>query len=330
MHYKAIKLIKRPGLNITPDVFDVVTEETPELNEGQVLIKQTAMSLAPAMKGWMSPDTESYIPPVELGSTMRSTGVGEVVGSLNDNIPVGTRLMGMTGWAEYLVSDGRGMQVVPDSISDEAVLCVLSLPGMTAYHGLMNVGKPKAGETLFVTGAAGSVGVIVGQIAKAEGLRVVGCAGSDEKCRWLESELGFDQAINYHSDNLSAELAAAMPDGIDVFFENTGGPVQLLAYERMNTFGRIVVCGLIADYSSAQPAPGPSWLRMIKKRLTIQGFAMPDHWDKSAELVKAVSTYLMKGQIQYKAHTLQGLESAIEGVNLLFTGGNMGKLMVKL
>ncbi|HAU15401.1 MAG TPA: NADP-dependent oxidoreductase, partial [Gammaproteobacteria bacterium] len=269
-------------------------------------------------------------PPVELGSTMRSTGVGEVVGSLNDNIPVGTRLMGMTGWAEYLVSDGRGMQVVPDSISDEAVLCVLSLPGMTAYHGLMNVGKPKAGETLFVTGAAGSVGVIVGQIAKAEGLRVVGCAGSDEKCRWLESELGFDQAINYHSDNLSAELAAAMPDGIDVFFENTGGPVQLLAYERMNTFGRIVVCGLIADYSSAQPAPGPSWLRMIKKRLTIQGFAMPDHWDKSAELVKAVSTYLMKGQIQYKAHTLQGLESAIEGVNLLFTGGNMGKLMVKL
>lgn len=160
MHYKAIKLIKRPGLNITPDVFDVVTEETPELNEGQVLIKQTAMSLDPAMKGWMSPDTESYIPPVELGSTMRSTGVGEVVGSLNDNIPVGTRLMGMTGWAEYLVSDGRGMQVVPDSISDEAVLCVLSLPGMTAYHGLMNVGKPKAGETLFVTGAAGSVGVI--------------------------------------------------------------------------------------------------------------------------------------------------------------------------
>ncbi|RLT90519.1 MULTISPECIES: NADP-dependent oxidoreductase [unclassified Ketobacter] len=330
MHYKAIKLIKRPGLNITPDVFDVVTEETPELNEGQVLIKQTAMSLDPAMKGWMSPDTESYIPPVELGSTMRSTGVGEVVGSMNDNIPVGTRLMGMTGWAEYLVSDGRGMQVVPDSISDEAVLCVLSLPGMTAYHGLMNVGKPKAGETLFVTGAAGSVGVIVGQIAKAEGLRVVGCAGSDEKCRWLESELGFDQAINYHSDNLSAELAAATPDGIDVFFENTGGPVQLLAYERMNTFGRIVVCGLIADYSSAQPAPGPSWLRMIKKRLTIQGFAMPDHWDKSAELVKAVSTYLMKGQIQYKAHTLQGLESAIEGVNLLFTGGNMGKLMVKL
>ena len=330
MHYKAIKLIKRPGLNITPDVFDVVTEETPELNEGQVLIKQTAMSLDPAMKGWMSPDTESYIPPVELGSTMRSTGVGEVVGSLNDNIPVGTRLMGMTGWAEYLVSDGRGMQVVPDSISDEAVLCVLSLPGMTAYHGLMNVGKPKAGETLFVTGAAGSVGVIVGQIAKAEGLRVVGCAGSDEKCRWLESELGFDQSINYHSDNLSAELAAATPDGIDVFFENTGGPVQLLAYERMNTFGRIVVCGLIADYSSAQPAPGPSWLRMIKKRLTIQGFAMPDHWDKSAELVKAVSTYLMKGQIQYKAHTLQGLESAIEGVNLLFTGGNMGKLMVKL
>lgn len=330
MHYKAIKLIKRPGLNITPDVFDVVTEETPELNDGQILIKQTAMSLDPAMKGWMSADTDSYIPPVELGSTMRSTGIGEVIGSMNENFPIGTRLMGMTGWAEYVVTDGRGMQMVPDSVSDEAAVCVLSLPGMTAYQGLMNVGKPKAGETQFVTGAAGSVGVIVGQIAKAEGLRVVGCAGSDEKCHWLESELGFDQAINYHSENLEAELAAATPDGIDVFFENTGGPVQLMAFERMNTFGRVVVCGLISDYSSMQPAPGPSWMRMIKKRLTIQGYTMPDHWDKSAELVQAVAGYLMKGQIKYKAHTLEGLESAIEGINLLFTGGNMGKLMVKL
>lgn len=330
MHYKAIKLVKRPGLHITPDVFQVVTEETPELNDGEILIKQTAMSLDPAMKGWMSEDRDSYIPPVELGDTMRSSGVGEVVGSLNENFPVGCRVMGLTGWAEYIVSDGRGMQMVPDSISDEAVLCVLSLPGMTAYQGLMNVGKPKAGETLFVTGAAGSVGVIVGQIAKAEGLRVVGSAGSDEKCRWLEQELGFDKAINYHSEQLAEELAAATPNGIDVFFENTGGPVQLLAFDRMNTFGRVVVCGLISDYSSVQPAPGPSWMRVIKKRLTIQGFTMPDHWDKMGELVQAVSGYLMKGQIQYKAHTIEGLESAIEGINLLFTGGNMGKLMVKL
>jgi NADPH-dependent curcumin reductase CurA len=288
------------------------------------------MSLDPAMKGWMMPDTESYIPPVELGTVMRSSGVAEVVESKLEAFPVGSRVMGLIGWTEYAVSTGEGLQILPPEVSAEAVLCVLALPGLTAYQGLMEMGNPKAGETLVVSGAAGSVGSMVGQIAKAEGLRVVGTAGTDEKCRWLEDELGFDKAINYNAPNLEEALAEATPDGVDLYFENTGGPVQHATYERMNTHGRIIVCGMIADYNTTTPSAGPNWLRMIKKRLTIQGFAMPDHWDNVPQMSQKLGAYLMSGQIKYRAHTLHGLESAIEGINLLFSGGNTGKLLVEL
>ena len=247
MKYKAIKLVKRPGIHITPDLFETVTLETPELEAGQILLKQTHMSLDPAMKGWMMEDRSSYIPPVELGEVMRSSGIAEVVESRNDDYSAGDRLVGMIGWTEYAVSTGAGLQKLPAGADAEAVLCVLSLPGLTAYKGLMDFGKPKAGETLVVSGAAGSVGSMVGQLAKVEGLRVVGTAGTDEKCRWLEEELGFNKAINYKSDNLAQQLEDATPGGVDVYFENTGGPVQHIVYGRMNAHGRIVVCGMIAD-----------------------------------------------------------------------------------
>jgi len=276
------------------------------------------------------PDRDSYIPPVELGEVMRSSGVGEIIESKNEHFPVGARVMGLTGWAEYVVSDGKGMNLLPPDISAEAVLCVLALPGLTAYQGLMNVGKPNAGETLVVSGAAGSVGSMVGQIGKAEGLTVVGTAGSDDKCQWLVSELGFDAAINYKSDTLKEELTAATPDGVDLYFENTGGVVQHAVFERMNAHGRIMVCGMISDYNTATPSAGPNWIPIIKKRLTIQGFTMPDHYDKAPVIMQAMSQYLMEGKIKYRAHTLHGLTSAIEGINLLFTGGNTGKLLVEL
>ncbi|HSN52342.1 MAG TPA: NADP-dependent oxidoreductase [Woeseiaceae bacterium] len=330
MHYKAIKLVKRPRLTITPDVFEVVTLETPELTSGQVLLKQTHMSLDPAMRGWMSEDRGSYIPPVELGEIMRSSGVAEVVESKNDRFAVGDRVVGMIGWTEYAVSDGQGLNKLPAGISAEAVLCVLSLPGLTAWQGLMEIGKPKAGETLVVSGAAGSVGAMVGQLGKAEGLTVVGTAGSDEKCRWLEDELGFDVAINYKTDDLEKQLAGATPNGVDLYFENTGGPVQNVVFQRMNAHGRIIVCGMIADYNTATPSPGPNWLNIIRKRLTITGFTMPDHWDQVPYMMQKLAEYLAAGKLKYRAHKLEGLESAIEGINLLFTGGNTGKLMVEL
>ena len=330
MQYTAIKLVKRPQIHITPDLFETVILETPELEDQQILLKQTHMSLDPAMKGWMTDDRNSYIPPVELGEVMRSSGVAEVIESNNDGFCVGDRVVGMIGWTEYAVSGGKGLQILPPDVSAEAVLCVLSLPGLTAYQGLMEIGKPKAGETLVVSGAAGSVGSMVGQIAKAEGLRVIGTAGSDEKCRWLEDDLGFDQAINYKSDDLAEQLRDATPDGVDLYFENTGGPVQHITYGRMNAHGRIIVCGMIADYNTDKPSPGPNWINMIRRRLTIQGFAMPDHWDNVPFMMEKLSAYLMDGKIKYRAHKLNGLESAIEGINLLFTGGNTGKLMVEL
>lgn len=330
MQYKAIKLVKRPGLQITPDIFETVSLETPELDDGQILVKQTHMSLDPAMKGWMSPDKESYIPPVELGDVMRSSGVGEIVESKNDQYPVGAMVGGLMGWTEYYVGDGNGLRIIPPGISAEEVLCVLALPGLTAYQGLVEVGKPKSGETLVVSGAAGSVGSIVGQIAKAEGLHVIGTAGSDEKCRWLEDELGFDKAINYKSDDLAEQIKAATPNGIDIYFENTGGPVQHIAFWRMNAHGRIIVCGMISDYNTDKPSPGPNWLNIIRKRITIQGFTMPDHWDNVPKMTEALIGYYKAGQLKYRAHTLHGLESAIDGIHLLFTGGNTGKLMVEL
>ncbi|MEM9209407.1 MAG: NADP-dependent oxidoreductase [Pseudomonadota bacterium] len=330
MQYSAIKLVKRPELNITPDVFEVVTLETPALEDGQILLKQTHMSLDPAMRGWMSDDRGSYIPPVELGDIMRSSGVATVVESKHSGFAEGDQVTGMIGWTEYAVTDGAGLNTLPPGVSPEAVLCVLSVPGLTAYLGLINIGKPKAGETLVVSGAAGSVGSMVGQLGKAEGMTVVGTAGSDDKCRWLVDELGFDAAVNYKSDDMAKQLRAATPDGVDVYFENTGGPVQDAVFHRMNAHGRIVVCGMIADYNSATPAPGPNWLNIIRKRLTITGFTLPDHWDEVPELMQKLGAYLAAGKLKYRAHKLQGLDSAIDGINLLFSGGNTGKLLVEL
>ena len=330
MQYKAIKLVKRPTLEITPDVFETVTLETPALEDGQILLKQTHMSLDPAMRGWMSGDRGSYIPPVELGDVMRSSGVATVIESKHENFAEGDRVAGLIGWTEYAVSDGTRLNKLPPEVPPEAVLCVLALPGLTAYQGLIRIGKPKAGETLVVSGGAGSVGSMVGQLGKAEGLRVVGTAGSDEKCEWLIDELGFDAAINYKSDDLAEQIAEATPDGIDVYFENTGGPVQHIVFHRMNAHGRIIVCGMIADYNTDNPAPGPNWLNIVRKRLSITGFTMPDHWDDVPDMMQKLAVYFAEGKLKYRAHKLEGLESAIEGINLLFTGGNQGKLMVEL
>ncbi|MCK7458912.1 NADP-dependent oxidoreductase [Idiomarina aminovorans] len=329
--YKAINLIKRPQPGpVSADVFEVVEKELPEVSSGEMLIKQTQMSLDPAMFGWMSPDTESYIPPVELGTVMRSSGVGEVIESNHPDFSVGDRVMGMMGWQEYALSNGQGTNKVQAEVPDETVLSVFALPGLTATQGLFNVGKPQQGETLVVTGAAGSVGSIVGQLAKAEGLTVIGVVGSDEKANWIVNELGFDGAINYKGGDLDDQLTKLTPDGIDLYFENTGGPIQNRVIDRMNAHGRVVVCGMIADYDKAVPSPGPSWVPVIKKRLTIQGFTMPDHFDEVPSLLGKLTPYVQAGKIQYRSHVLEGLESAIEGLNLFFSGDNKGKLIVKL
>ncbi|TEW56012.1 NADP-dependent oxidoreductase [Psychromonas sp. RZ22] len=329
--FTAINLIKRPtGGPINASLFEVVKKEMPTVEPGQILVKQNYMSLDPAMFGWMSPDTNSYIPPVALGEVMRSSGIGEVIVSNHPDFTVGDRVMGMMGWQEYCLSDGKGLNKVTASLPDQGILSVFALPGLTATQGLFNVGKPKKGETLIVTGAAGSVGSIVGQLAKAEGLRVIGVVGNQEKADWIVNELGFDAAINYKSNDLDAQLAVAAPNGIDLFFENTGGPIQHLIFDRINAHGRVVVCGLIADYDNEVPELSPSWMNIIKRRITIQGFTMPDHFHQVPELLEKLTPYVLAGKIKHRAHVLEGLTSAIEGLNLFSEGENKGKLIVKI
>lgn len=328
--YKAINLIKHQEGKIGPELFEVVEKTVPKPGDGEFLVKQTYMSLDPAMMGWMTSDTDSYIPRVELGTVMRSSGIGEVVASNHADFAVGDQVMGMFGWREMLLTDGKGVNKVDKSVPPEMALSVFALPGLTATQGLYGYGHPKAGETLVVSGAAGSVGSIVGQLAKADGLRVIGVVGSDEKAGWIINELGFDGAVNYKTDELGAKLDELVPDGIDVYFENTGGPIQSYVFERMNAHGRIVVCGMIAEYTAADPSPGPNWMRIIKKRLSIQGFTMPDHMHKAQELQATLAPYVQNGQVKYRAHVLEGLESAMNGLALFLTGENKGKLMVKL
>ena len=329
--YTSINLVARPTPGpITADLFEVVEKPIPAAGPGEILIKQTHMSLDPAMIGWMSPDPESYIPPVALGDVMRSSGLGTVIESNHPDFVVGDTVRGMTGWAEYLTSNGQGISKVPPNVDAETALAVFALPGLTATQGLYGFGDPKAGETIVVSGAAGSVGSIVGQLAKADGLHVIGVAGDDEKCAWICDELGLDGAINYKTDDIAAKLAELAPNGVDIYFENTGGPIQDHVFERMNAHGRIIVCGMIADYTSATPRPGPNWIPIIKKRITVRGFAMPDHFDEIPALLEKLTPYVLGGKIKFRTHVLEGLESAIEGLNLFFTGGNRGKLIVKL
>jgi NADPH-dependent curcumin reductase CurA len=329
--YTAINLVQRPAPgSIQPDTFDIVKKDMPKIGAGQFLVKQTHMSLDPAMIGWMSSDTKSYIPPVALGDVMRSSGLGEIVESNHPDFHVGERVMGLMGWTEYFLSSGPGLNKVQEGLDPLMVLSVFALPGVTAMQGLYGVAKPRAGETIVVSGAAGSVGSIVGQLAKADGLTVIGIAGNEEKCQWIVDELGFDGAINYKTDNIAAKLAELTPNGVDIYFENTGGAIQNHIFEAMNAHGRIAVCGMIADYTSETPSAGPNWIPIIKKRLTIQGFTMPDHYAEIPELIAKLTPYVMQGKIKHRAHTLDGLESAINGLNLLLTGGNNGKLIVKL
>ena len=329
--YKEILLSARPDGNpIGPHLFEVVSKDIPQPAAGELLVKQTHMSMDPAMLGWMTPDEDSYIPPVALNTRMRSSGYGEVITSNHPDFSPGDNVMGMMGWTEYTLSDGKGLNKLPAGVDGETALAVFGLPGLTATQGLFNIGKPQAGETLVVTGAAGSVGSMVGQLAKAEGLRVIGVVGSDEKTDWIVNELGFDGAVNYKTDDVASKLESLTPNGVDVFFENTGGPVQQHIFDRMNVHGRIVVCGMIADYTAASPAPGPNWIPLIKKRILIQGFAMPDHLHEAPRLLSQLNPYVAAGKIKYRTHVLDGLESAMSALNLFFTGANKGKLLIRL
>ena len=335
MSYNAIVLKQHPEALIDESTFETRHFESKALQDGEYRVQISHLSLDPAMRGWVSPDPNSYIPPVQPGEIMRSLGFGVVTESLNPDYPVGTQVTGMTGWTEQIVAGEGELSVVPAQVNAELALSTLGMPGLTAYLGYHDIlqakqRQQKSQQTIVVTGAAGAVGSVVVQMAVADGLKVIALAGSEDKVRWLKEDLGADTVINYKTDNVSEALTAASPDGIDLFFENTGGEAQHTVIERINPHGKVAVCGLIADYHQAEAAPAPSWINLIKRRATIEGFVITDHFHRSAELASGIMHYLEQGKIQNRVHVLDGLEAAKAGVNMLYSGDNTGKLIVKL
>ncbi|WP_333618315.1 NADP-dependent oxidoreductase [Dietzia sp.] len=331
----AVHLAERPKGYPDTSTWDVRTEELPELADGQVLVATEYISVDPAMRGWLD-DAPSYIPPVEVGAVMRAAAVGRVAESKNADFPVGAHVHGMTGVRDFFVSDGSDIRVVDTSKTSGAeYLAALGLTGLTAYFGLYEYGDPQEGETVLVSGAAGAVGSVVGQLAKIRGARVVGIAGSDEKCAWLTDELGFDAAVNYKTaDSLSRAIREAAPDGVDVFFDNVGGKVLDAALVNMARNARIVMCGAISDYNAASASERTglkNYPRIITHSLRVQGFTIGDFGPRLGEGVKALAGYLSEGKLVSRIDARDALVADFPQVfDEIFAGSNTGKLMLKL
>ena len=328
------RLRQRPEGIIDENDLELVTDEIPEIQEGQVLAKTIYFSLDPTNRIWMS-DIDQYMEPVEIGDIMRAGGSLAIVEeSKVPHVKVGDIVQGGMhgGWQEYFIIPGEEAAAIPlvESIPLTALISVLGFTGPTAYFGFLDIGQPKKGETVVVSAAAGAVGSIVCQIAKIKGCRVVGIAGSDEKCNWLKNDLKVDEVINYKKDDILESLKEKCPEGIDIYFENVGGETLDAALTLMNNYGRIPVCGLISMYNDWE-TPGPKMFRnILMKRLTVKGFLVSDYLDRYAVSLEALSEWMAEGKIQYKVDIVEGIENAPSAVNKLFTGENNGKLVIKV
>lgn len=323
----------RPKATIKGDTLVLREEPLPALREGDILVRTLYLSLDATNRVWIS-DWDIYMEPVHVGEPMRGFVVGEVVESRNPAFAPGTLVAGLHTWSDYFVTDAQGFQsfarVAGLPLAD--TFGILTVAGPTAHYGLLSVGQPKPGDTVVVTAAAGAVGSLVGQLAKLKGCRAVGIAGSREKCRWLTDELGFDAAVNYRAEPVLEGLRRCCPNGIDVHFENVGGEALDTGLTLMNNFGRVVVCGLISTYNSTgTAAPGPYMFRnVIMRRLTVRGFVILDHLDEYPRMTAELAQWMLEGKLRYRLHIVDGLENAAEALNLLYTGGNEGKLMVRI
>ena len=330
---REIHLRSRPHGLPTAENFALVSVEVPTPSHpDQVLVRNRFISVDPYMRGRMR-DTRSYTAPFGLDEPLTGGAVGEVVGSTSDQFAEGDFVLHMFGWREYALAEPRQLTKVDPSLAPlQSFLGVLGMPGMTAYVGLLDIGKPQPGETVFVSGAAGAVGSEVCQIAKIQGCRVVGSTGSQVKARWLEEVAGVDVAINYkETSNLRRELKKACPDGIDVYFENVGGVHLEAALQYMNNSGRIAVCGMISMYNATSAQPGPANLAlMIGRRLKMQGFIVSDHLERRDDFLRDVSGWMREGTLKWEETILDGIESTPEAFIGLFHGENLGKMLVKV
>jgi len=326
---RQIRLKKRPVGMPTPDDFETVSVPFPELRDGDVLRKTIYLSLDPYMRGRMS-DAPSYAKSVDIGGVMVGHTVSRVLQSRHPDYRAGDLVAGYDGWQEGALSNGTGLRKLDGSLPATTALGVLGMPGLTAFVGLLDIGQPKRGETVVVSAASGAVGSVVGQLAKIAGCRAVGVAGSAEKCRYVVDELGFDACVNYKTDDLVTALRSACPQGIDVYFENVGGAVFAAVLRMLNTFARIPLCGLIADYNATQFKGIPTLLPLLVARATLRGFIISDHTDRFPAFLKDVQPLVRDGRVKYREDIVDGLEAAPSALIGLFEGRNFGKMIVRV
>jgi NADPH-dependent curcumin reductase len=327
-------LRRRPSGEIKPGDLELVTEPRPQPKPGEVLVRTLYLSLDPTNRIWMS-DREQYMPPVNLGETMRGGGMGVVEASGDDRFKQGDLVNpGLVGWATHAIVPADTLNPVPviPGVPLTAYMSVLGGTGLTAWFGMIDIGQPKAGETVVVSAAAGAVGSIAGQLAKRRGARVIGIAGGKAKCDWLTGELGFDGAIDYKNEDVGAALDRLCPNGIDVNFENVGGEIMNQVVARMNTFGRMSLCGMISSYNEIEGTVRglDDFSLILMKRLMVKGFIIIDYLHRAAEAFAELGPAVATGEIKWKAHVVDGLENAVSSLDLLFTGAHDGKLMVRV
>jgi NADPH-dependent curcumin reductase len=327
---RQVLLRRRPVGMPTADDFAIVDSPLPQPQAGEVLLRGLYLSLDPYMRGRIS-GVRSYAKPVEIGAVIEGRVVGEVVRSEHADFRPGDFAYGGYGWQRYSAVPGADLtRLDPGQAPISTALGVLGMPGLTAYVGLSEIGRPKGGETVVVSAASGAVGAVAGQLAKAAGARVVGIAGGAEKCRYVESELGFDACLDHRATDLGTALDAACPDGIDVYWENVGGVVQQAVFPRLNDFGRMVLCGMVAEYNDSEPRPGPNLMAAVRKRLRIEGFIVSDHWQRFGEYRAAAAPMLRDGRLKYREDIVDGLDNAPAAFIGLLQGRNFGKLLVRL
>lgn len=331
-----IRLAQRPEGEPDDRTYAVTHDEVPSPADGQVLLRVVYLSLDPYMRGRMSA-AESYADPVEIGDVLVGGTVCEVVESRHPDYAPGDMVLSYSGWQTHALSDGSGLRKLdPSVVPVSTALGVLGMPGFTAYAGLLEIGRPKAGETVVVAAATGPVGSAVGQIAKIKGARAVGIAGGPEKCAALIKQFGFDVAVDHRSPTFAEDLKAAVPDGIDVYFENVGGPVAREVFKRMNLYGRIPVCGLVADYNATSRPEGPDRLPgfmglVLRKSLTVRGFIQSEFVrSHGRDFVRDMSGWVADGSVRYREDVVDGLENAPEAFRGLLSGRNFGKLLVRV
>lgn len=329
---RQIRLVSRPTGWPTHENFELVEVDVPALKPGQVLVRNTVMSVDPYMRGRMN-DTRSYVPPFALGEPLDGGAVGEVVASEAPGLAVGDHVAHQLGWREHAVLDATQVRRIDTAhVPASAYLGVLGMPGLTAYAGLTRIAGLKEGDTVFVSGAAGAVGGVAGQVARNLGAgRVIGSAGSAEKVAYLTDELGYDAAFDYHDGPVVKQLAEHAPDGIDVYFDNVGGEHLEAAIAHMNDFGRLALCGAIAGYNATAPEPGPrNMWAVITRRLRLQGFIVTDHNDLAKEYLGLAAGWLSEGRLTYRETFVDGLDHAVDAFLDLHRGANIGKMLVRL